>query len=265
MAHLLEALIKHFDLCVSAVKHTEGGLTAVQNLAHDLPDSASVTAALTSSNAALELEPISAADRLDMLSVLEKDAAEVEDVVLELQERLIEMEEAFAQIQSHVDSLHAASSATSKAYATLEELQLALPTYVTSTGNFTARWLGTKATIDTLASDLDGYRHFYEEYLAAYYSCVEEQRRREDVEHRKETILRKAIREVQKLEEGDRAVRDAFRRGLADFLPVDLWPGLEDPGRTWNLVEGADLQVDSRGNGQGGAVEAADIDRVDQR
>jgi autophagy-related protein 17 len=38
MAHNLESLVKHFDLCVTAIKHTEGGGAAAQKIAGDLPE-----------------------------------------------------------------------------------------------------------------------------------------------------------------------------------------------------------------------------------
>src|SRR5277367_4628783 len=124
MASLLDSLVQHFDLCVNAIKHTEGGFAAVKKAATDnqLPDGVTVSGVIEEPGNDSGLEPLSDEDRRDMLTVLSNDAAEVEDVVLELHQRLQSMEEQNDQIQEHVSTLAASYNSTITAFAILESI-----------------------------------------------------------------------------------------------------------------------------------------------
>ena len=229
MAALLDSLVRHFDLCVQAIKHTEGGFAAVKQAAsnNQLPEGITVSGVIQEPGADSGiLEPISDEDRRQMLTVLASDAAEVEDVVLELHQRLQSMEEQYGQIQEHVSTLTVAYSSTIAAFTLLEQIGSHLPTYISSSQDFLLRWADSKAQIAEQLEDLEGMRVFYEGYVSSYHGLIEEVSRRKAVEEKMKAILKKAVEQVRKLHDADSREREAFRREVGEFLPSDLWPGL---------------------------------------
>lgn len=228
MATLLNSLVQHFDLCVNAIKHTEGGFAAVKKAATDnrLPDGVTVSGVIEEPGNESGLEPISDEDRRQMLTVLSNDAAEVEDVVLELHQRLQSMEEQYDQIQEHVSTLSASYNSTISAFTILESIGSRLPAYISSSQDFLLRWADSKGLIREQMEELESMRIFYEGYMSSYHGLIDEVSRRKAVEDKMKAILKKAMEQVRKLHDADTREREAFRREMGDFLPSDLWPGL---------------------------------------
>jgi autophagy-related protein 17 len=230
MASLLDSLVRHFDLCVNAIKHTEGGFAAVKQAANDnqLPDGVTVSGVIqdTSNDSGLVLEPLSAEDRKQMLTILSNDAAEVEDVVAELHQYLATMEEQYEQIQEHAASVSSAYASTTAAFALVESIGAHLPSYTASSQEFLMRWAYSKAQIEEQMDELESMRVFYQGYLSSYDGLILEVSRRRATEEKMKALLRKTMEQVQKLHEADTREREGFRREVGDFLPSDLWPGL---------------------------------------
>lgn len=229
MGSLLESLVQHFDLCVNAIKHTEGGFAAVKQAAtnNQLPDGVTVSGVIEGNGKdSGNLEPLSEEERLEMLNVLSDDAAQVEDVVQELHHRLGLMEEQYEQIQDHVATSTASYSSTKAAFTLLESTGSRLPIYLASSHDFLARWEESKAHIHEQMEELESMRVFYEGYLSCYDGLILEVSRRRASEEKMKGILRKAMEQVRKLHAVDTSEREAFRRDVGDFLPSDLWPGL---------------------------------------
>lgn len=233
MAHLLESLVSHFDLCVTAIKHTEGGSTAVQNVAHDLPDGVSVAAAIATTEA---LKPLSDQERAEMLDVLDNDAAQLEDVVLELRDYIEEMEDKFAEIQSLVSDLTSAHADITAAFKLLDDIGTRLPAYISASTTFRLRWEDEKAGIKEHMEELDSMRDFYDGFTVAYDGLLVEIGRRKAVEERMEKVVSKAMREVEKLRREDEKEREGFRKEAGDWLPSDLWPGVGSRARRWEIT-----------------------------
>jgi autophagy-related protein 17 len=228
MASLLDSLVQHFDLCVNAIKHTEGGFAAVKKAATDnqLPDGVTVSGVIEETGKDSDLERISDEDRKQMLTVLSNDAAEVEDVVLELHQRLQSMEEQHEQIQEHLRTLTAAYTSTVAAFTILETIGSRLHAYIASSQDFLLRWTDSKAQIEEQMEELESIRIFYEGYMTSYHGLIEEVARRKAAEEKMKAILKKAMEQVKKLHDADTREREAFRRDMGEFLPSDLWPGL---------------------------------------
>ncbi len=227
MAALLQSLVHHFDVCVSAVKHTEGGFAAVKHAANNnqLPEGVTVSGVIED-NDSDQLEPLSEEEKLEMLTVLANDAAEVEDVVQEIHQRLASMEEQYDQIKDHVTGLTAAYDSTTAAFNLLETISARLSGYIASSQEFQVRWADSKALIGDQMEELEGLRDFYEGYLSCYDGLILEVARRRAEEEKMKNILRKAMDQVRKLHKEDMKEREAFRRDVGDFLPSDLWPSL---------------------------------------
>jgi autophagy-related protein 17 len=247
MASLLDSLVQHFDLCVNAIKHTEGGFAAVKKAATDnqLPDGVTVSGVIEEPGNDSGLEPLSDEDRRQMLTVLSNDAAEVEDVVLELHQRLQSMEEQHDQIQEHVGTLTTSYTSTIAAFTILDTIGSRLPAYIASSQDFLLRWADSKAQISEQMEELESIRVFYEGYMTSYHGLIEEVARRKASEEKMKAMLKKTMVQVRKLHDADTREREAFRREVGDYLPSDLWPGLvADAPRFEITVVGEELEAE---------------------
>ncbi|RAK77610.1 autophagy-related protein 17 [Aspergillus fijiensis CBS 313.89] len=263
MANLLESLVRHFDLCVTAVKHTEGGGAAAQNITGDMP--AGVNASGRGGpnieeeiNAHLNapLDPLSESGYLEMVNVLMKDAAEAEDVVMEIQDRIGEMESVLESLVCNRDSLLSIYSATTDVFGHISSLASArLPGYIAQAHNFTRVWNEEHERIDGGLSDLSDLNSLYDGFLEAYDSLILEVSRRRHVRQRVEKVLRDAKHKLDQLYEEDVNAREAFRVEQGDYLPSDIWPGI---GREPMRIEFRRILGGHVKNGDGEPSEAPD-------
>ena len=222
MADNLESLVKHFDLCVTAIKHTEGGGDAAQRIAGDLPDGVDI--AQETSDA--PPEPMSEEERVEMMGILEKDAGQVEDVVMEIADHISEMEAQHELVKAHMERLDKEHSSTISAFKMLEDIGLRLPGYITQKQVFLMRWDDEKVKVAERMEELEGLREFYDGFLGAYDNLLIEIGRRKALELKMEKVVQEAMAKIEKLNEDDVEEREAFKQEQGDFLPVDIWPGL---------------------------------------
>lgn len=216
MADNLESLVKHFDLCVTAIRHTEGGGDAAQRLADELPEGVDIR----------QDTPIGDRERLEIMEVLDKDANQVEDVVMEMKDHLLEMEAQYELVTAHTDKLIKEYESTTAAFRLLEKIGLTLPGYITQSHVFLMRWDEDKARIEERMEELEGLSVFYDGFLRAYDNLLIEIGRRKALELKTEKVAQDAIARIQELYEDDAEERDAFKKEQGDFLPSDIWPGL---------------------------------------
>jgi autophagy-related protein 17 len=240
MASLLDSLVSHFDLCVNAIRHTEGGFAAVRKAASSLPPGAepvSVSGVMNAESQNLNEEPLSEEERTEMLQVLENDAAQVEDVVAELRERLSEMETKHEAILEHVSILTAEYSSTITAFTILENISAHLPGYIMSSSDFRLHWEETKQQIREQLEELEGMRVFYENYHASYDAMILEVHRRKKSEDKIKAIVRKAMEQISEESELDMRERAAFKGDVGDYIPQDLWTGVGAKVPKWEFVQ----------------------------
>lgn len=231
MANLLESLVRHFDLCVTGVKHTDGGGAAAQSITGDMP------AGMASKRPNIEgeinanlnapLDPLTGSEYREMVNVIINDAAEAEDVVMEIQDRIGEMETAMENLLAHRDTFLAVYNATKEVYHHLASLSSTrLPGYIAQAHNFTAVWNDEHDRIKNGLTDLSDLNTLYDGFLDAYDGLIIEVARRRHVRHRVEKILRETRNKLDTLYEEDVNARETFRVEQGDFLPSDIWPGL---------------------------------------
>jgi autophagy-related protein 17 len=228
-AQAFQSLVQHYDLCVSALRHTEGGAAAATQATGDEP--------VPSGEAqAAPPEPISEEERQDLLAVLVKDAAEVEDVVSEIRERGSEMSFLVSQIDSHITHLRNEDSALNSILRMVAHIAAEVKEHIATSRSFHGSWLE-----DTRPALLDGIeqwesqREFYERFDLAYAELLVEisgRRRRHDKAKRK---AEEAQKELDRLHTEDERAREQFGRTQGDFLPVDIWPGLREPPRRYEV------------------------------
>ncbi|KAL1964945.1 hypothetical protein VTN77DRAFT_6298 [Rasamsonia byssochlamydoides] len=234
MADLLESLVHHFDRCVTAVKHTEGGGAAARSITGDMPTGVNVGVQVGNdiqeggdTNVNDPLEPMTEQEYQEMLEVLNKDAAEAEDVVLEIQDRIADMESILENVLAQRDTLVAIYKATTDIFEHLSSLaSTRLPEFIAQAHTFTRIWNEEHERIRAGMADLSDLRSLYVGFLDAYDGLILEVSRRKHVRQGVEKILREARAKLDQLYEEDVNAREAFRVEQGDYLPSDIWPGL---------------------------------------
>ncbi|KAF8861406.1 APG17-domain-containing protein [Acephala macrosclerotiorum] len=262
MAGLLDSLVSHFDLCVNAVRHTEGGYAAVRKAASSQPPGAeavSVSGVMNTENDTTVEEPISDEERAEMLDVLEKDAAQVDEVVMELRDYLSDMEIKHDAILEHVSALKMTNDDTAAAYHMLEAVGARLSSYIIASQDFRMRWEEIKLNIQDQLAQLEDMRLFYENYFSSYDGLLLEVHRRKVCEDKVKAIMRKAMEQVEKVYEADLKERDGFRVDTGEYLPADLWPDVNAAAPKWKfaLEDGQDGKKSTVPELDRGIVEAA--------
>lgn len=225
MALSLESLVRHFDSCVDAIKHTEGGGAAVvKNLtAEDLPEGVHVEALETSTHS------ISENERVEMLRVLRTDADQVEDEVAEIHGRAADMETQLNRIVNWRESCEASYRDVAAAFRLLERIGDRLPLQVAEITNFSAHWLEERSKIEDCIAGMEELRDMYENFLAAYDGMIVEAVRRRGVKKRMEKIVFEAQYQLDEMYEDDMNERERFRSTQGAYLPSDIWHGLNVP------------------------------------
>lgn len=225
MAESLESLVKHFDLCVTAIKHTEGGGAAVaQNVSvTDLPEGVGVE------DFESPAQPITEEERLEMMHVLDNDSAEVDEVVIEIQDRSAEMEAQLEQILLWKERKEERYQDILAAFKLLEQVNARLPSYVGQSSTYSTKWIEERVKIEEGMAGLEDLREVYDNFLGAYDGLIVEVARRKAVKNQMEKVVREAQAKLEKLYEDDAGDRDAFRMDQGDYLPSDIWPGLAHP------------------------------------
>lgn len=236
MAGNLESLVKHFDLCVSAIKHTEGGGDAAQRIAGDLPEGVDIGEDVV--NAAQE--PISEEERKEMIEVIQKDADQVDEVVVEIRSRIAEMETQNELLIEHMSDCDNTHVKTILAFEQLEDLGKRLPAFIAQSQVFQMRWDEERSRIDERMEELESLREFYDGYLRAYDNLLIEIGRRKALEMKVRKIVQDSLSKIDRLYEADSEVREAFRKEQGDFLPIDIWPGMTEAPIRYHLSPASD-------------------------
>ncbi|KAF2492741.1 hypothetical protein BU16DRAFT_513935 [Lophium mytilinum] len=239
-ANCFASLVQHYDLCVTALKHTEGGgeaASAATNSTADPinphPDPAS--APLQTSTFASPPEPLTSDERLEMLAVVQKDAAEVDDVVTEIRDRGAEMEYLLSSISAHMTLLREERAALAAALHTLDTVARSTRAQLTAAKDFIAAWNVEHAAIVHGIDEWESLREFYEAFDVAYNNLIIEIAARRSRHERAKKKAKEAQRELDALYDEDVAAREAFTAAQGDFLPLDIWPGLRDRPRRFEV------------------------------
>ncbi|KAK4032645.1 autophagy-related protein 17 [Parachaetomium inaequale] len=240
MAQHLTSLTTHFDMCVKAVRATEGGAALARRRAAEAADDGepvSISGVITEQESHLtDLEPMDPQELAEIVQVVVEDAPEVDEVVAEIQAALQQMEHEFGALKEQADRVRAVWAATLGAFQVLEEIEGRLQGYVAAEHEFEQRWEAEKDVIFDKLEEINGLKRFYEGYASAYSSLLLEVERRRAVEDRIQNTLRKARDNVENLVEADRKQREHFRQEVGEFLPTDLWVGMNNPLKRWELA-----------------------------
>ncbi|KAI5362332.1 Putative autophagy protein ATG17 [Septoria linicola] len=253
MAGLLENLVNHYDLCVTALKHTEGGGEAAKAATADMKDA--TPGSEESLYGKTVAEPISENDRTNMLHVLVKDSHEVDDVVVEIRDRAGEMQEQFSLLNKYAKKARSHNQTLRQVLATMREIRTAIPGHLDAASRFREEWQNINVDIIAKTEALSGLSGFYEQFLAGYGKLLREVERRKVSELAMKKIADKARKDLERLYETDRLAREEFMEDLGEYLPRDLgaWHGLEEETTRWEVrpvFNDEDDYGDQTGDGQ---------------
>lgn len=244
MAELLQSLVSHYDLCVTALKHTEGGGEAAKNAVQQQRKSPYSSTSLPQSKENLEeslyrrdhAAPISADERKEMLRVLEHDSEEVDSVVAELTNHASDLESAYEKLSARLRTARTRDATLRQVAGMLHEMQdIHLPSHIHSMRTFTQDWSRIAALIKNSTAKLEELSEFYAEFLEGYRRLLREIERREGVELQMRKIAEKAGREIERVRVGDVRAREAFMEEVGAVLPGELGEGLRERARVWEV------------------------------
>jgi autophagy-related protein 17 len=222
MARGLESLVKHFDLCVTAIKHTEGGGEAVfQTMNAEEVDAVG----LGMDELQAPAQPMNDEERVEMLQVLENDAQEVDEVVMELQDRNAEMETQLDKIHRWRERQENVYADVATAFKLLDKISGRLSGYVAETARHAMRWNEEKAKIEDGIGGMEELCEYYAHFLHAYDGLIVEVARRRTVKKQMERIVAEAHAQLEQMYESDRQLRLEFKTDHGEYLPSDIWSG----------------------------------------
>jgi autophagy-related protein 17 len=242
MASLLGSLVRHYDLSVTALKHTEGGGEAAKRALQQASIEQNVAAGQAMEES-LSLktvpEPISEEERSEMLAVLENDAEEVEDVVSELRDRNMEQEALFSSLSEHARTAKHCDARLRETLTMLHEMRsLHLPTHLEALHSFRQSWQRIREAILDKTDSMHGLAASNERFLAAYAQLLREVERRDGVQAQMRKVAEKANRELRRLWERDREERASFLEEFGAFLPRGICTAAEEVGvGVWEVRE----------------------------
>ena len=181
MASLLESLVDHYDRCSLALKIAEP---------HD------------SSSATQEANDESVEDKANMLQVLEKDAAQVDDVVSEIKERLDEVEVVGIAVEKELHELYSLYRSILDILAQVQQSHCELVSCAQQSKDFVVRQRDNQETISERLYGLQQLSRHYTLFRESYDALLIEVNRRCDVQRQKNAVITDAMAKIDALNEG---------------------------------------------------------------
>lgn len=227
-------------MCVTAVRTTEGGAALARRRAAEVTESGdpvSISGVIAEQDTHMpDIDSMDPQERAEIVQVVVHDAPEVDEVVAEIQAVLQQMEADFGALKEQADRVKGDHTATLATFVVLEDIGSRLQSYMDAEAEFLQRWEDEKAIIFGKLEEMDELRRFYEGYANAYDSLMLEVERRRCAEEKIQNIWRKAKESVDKIVDADRKEREHFRQEIGEFLPTDLWVGMNSPLKRWEVT-----------------------------
>ena len=258
MAGSLEDLVKHFDLCVTAIKHTEGYSGYIDNNTITSPDDNEAKHVLQDVADPHEIQdglnldlppglsshqpepqdksPLSASEYSSLLTILATDNQDLDSIVTDLSDRNASMESTLDRILSWQAHTQRQSHNLSSAFDILESLGTRLPGYLREATRYATCWAEERVRIEDSMLGLQELTQVYERFSHAYDGLIVEAARRQNVEAQMGRIVEQARRQLGELYGQDMAERQGFLDKWRESLPSDVWSGLGEGPIRWDVV-----------------------------
>ncbi|KAK4502560.1 hypothetical protein PRZ48_005986 [Zasmidium cellare] len=237
MASNLQNLVQHYDLCITALKHTEGGGEAAKQAIQ----SAELTKGTPGSEESLYgktvPEPISEEELTQMLDVIDKDSEEVEDVVTEISERGSDMESDYQQLSKCAKKTRQRNKTLRHVLTLMHDIRAAIPGHLEASAKFREIWQDISTSMQSKTKELVELSGFYEDFVSGYGRLLQEVERRRASEAQMKKIADRARREIEKIYEADQMARQEFVEEYGHVVPTDLGAlhGLADRAPRWEI------------------------------
>lgn len=193
-----EKLNHHYEQCVDALRRTEAApiQSSTVNLHHSLSP--------------------------EEFKVLEGDAEAVEEVVEEMTNHLYEMENIYIEhVQGHISALEACFADTNAALVQFEEFQANLGSYIVASTEFEGAQKEYQSLIHPALERLANLSDFYAGFARAYDEMLVEVGRRMGIRNKMESIMKRALAEIEELYEREWArIHPMGWGGGADLVSV---------------------------------------------
>jgi len=134
--------------------------------------------------------------------VLQKDAAEVEDVVNEIKDRLAEMEEQFAQVVAYIQLLRGTAERLRNALQHVKRVSRNIHGCIAASADFQTAWSEEKSVLQEKMEEVDSMVDLYSGFASAYDELILEAQRRRHVKHKMEKAIKETVRYLQQLYQG---------------------------------------------------------------
>lgn len=256
MATNLTKLTRHFDICVEAVRITEGGAAlARRKAAEDSGETNPVSISGVMPPQEGDPDEPETWTRAEVVTTVVRDAVHVDNVVDDLNTALQEVDLCFNFLKDQSDQVKAAYVAVTQAFRILEDIGSRLESYIESASAFVERWNDEKEAIFVTLGEMERLRDHWEGYASGYDSLILEVERRRAVEEKIQNIWRKAKDQVDRLVESDWKDRETFTTEVGGFIPSDLWVGMSGPLQKWEVVRAQTDEEPVSASGRGGSGE----------
>lgn len=202
MAELLESLTRHYDQCMTAV-----------DMSQKTPKTH------RQSNSELD----------ELLSVLENDSQQVEDVVNELYGHRKAIEASEKSVSDFYNSIQARYTEVVDYFEVVDQFTKSkLPGYLKTLDGYSQKQKYHVEEISGLIKELSSLVEYYDIFLNSYHALILEIGRRTKAEQKMQSIIDDMSKTLSRFRQEEVEARKEFINDRGNYLPNDLWSGLTD-------------------------------------
>ncbi|CCG81354.1 Autophagy-related protein 17 [Taphrina deformans PYCC 5710] len=180
-------------------------------------------------------------DELEELhSIVEHDAQQLEDVILELDERVVDLEADVALVKAHINICVSVQGITVELFSRFEALDV--DSVTTNLVRLRKDRGQTDERLDELREQLVALASHYAAFSQSYDALLIEVDRRVKYENTVSNFLAQTRQTLARIAQEESARREDFIHDHGDTLPGDIWPGIRHQPVTYDFDFGDAMQ-----------------------
>lgn len=196
----VKGLVRHYDLCLTALKYLEGGNDAVAHSQEDDPGANVDIAALHTTQ---NIDPPSNVDELrDMIEAIAGDDQDLDDIVQEINVKTESMEKDLLTMRYAHDEMTRQERNQRQAARSLTSIKAHIEEHVKTAFECQERWSQLRERLEDKTSDLQNLQVFYHDFLGAYKELMVEMQRRAHARKTTEQLVLEARHELRRAYKG---------------------------------------------------------------
>lgn len=169
----------------------------------------------------------------ELQSVVEHDAAQLDDVLTELDERSLELEDDFKLVENHLSTSRSDLVALKAAFRAFEEFDI--DSFAKTLINVREDTDIAQDKLDVLRQQLRGLTNHYRGFAVSYDALLLEVERRARYDATIATLLAQTNQTLHRLASEEEEKRDQFVHQHGDTLPGDIWSGITERPVTYDI------------------------------